>query len=144
MSLLQVIQPEGWKRPKGYSNGIVAEGRLLFVGGQIGWDADEQFRSDRFGDQWDQALSNVLCVVRAAGGGPEHIARMTIYVVDKRDYLGELEAVGAAWRRLMGRNYPVMALVQVAALVEDRARVEIEATAVLPQVPPDRAGGGST
>ncbi|WP_373047287.1 RidA family protein [Vulgatibacter sp.] len=143
MSLLQVIQPEGWKRPKGYSNGVIAEGRMLFVGGQIGWDADEAFHSDDFGAQWDQALSNVLAVVRAAGGGPEHIVRMTIYVVDKHEYLGSIAEVGASWRRWMGRSYPAMALVQVAALVEDRARVEIEATAVLPHVSRDLSGGGS-
>jgi enamine deaminase RidA (YjgF/YER057c/UK114 family) len=133
MSLFQVIQPEGWKRPKGYSNGILADGCVLFTGGQIGWDADEVFHSDRFADQWDQALANVLAIVRAAGGGPEHIARLTIYVTDKHEYLGQLEGVGDAWRRHMGRNYPAMALVQVAALVEDRAKVEIEATAVLPR-----------
>lgn len=131
-AFLRAIQPEGWKRPKGYSNGIVAEGRVLFVGGQIGWDADEVFHSDVFSDQWDQALVNVLAVVRAAGGGPEHIARMTIYVTDKHEYLGQLAAIGASWRERMGRNYPAMALVQVAALVEDRAKVEIEATCVLP------------
>ncbi len=137
-SLLEVIQPEGWKRPKGYSNGIVAEGRVLFVGGQIGWDADEVFHSDDFGAQWEQALSNVLAVVRAAGGGPEHIARMTIYVVDKHEYQASLAEVGAAWRKHMGRHYPVMALVVVAGLLEDRARVEIEATAVLPATRDDR------
>jgi len=143
-ALLEVIQPEGWKRPKGYSNGIVAEGRVLFVGGQIGWDADERFPSDRFADQWDQALANVVAVVRAAGGGPEHVARMTIYVTDKREYLEQLGEIGASWRRHMGRSYPAMALVQVAALLEDRARVEIEATAVLPHAGSDRTGGGST
>ncbi len=132
-AFLEVIQPAGWKRPKGYSNGIVADGRVLFTGGQIGWDADEVFHSDRFADQWDQALSNVVAIVRAGGGGPEHIARLTIYVTDKHEYLGDLEGVGAAWRKHMGRNYPAMALVQVAGLVEDRAKVEIEATAVLPR-----------
>ena len=133
MSLLQAIQPEGWKRPKGYSNGMIGEGRVLLVGGQIGWDEQERFVSERFADQWDRALANVLAVVRAAGGGPEHIARMTVYVVDKHEYLGQLEEVGAAWRRHMGRHFPAMALVQVAALVEDLARVEIEASAVLPR-----------
>lgn len=129
---LQVIQPEGWKRPRGYSNGIVAEGRVLFVGGQIGWDENEVFHSDDFVAQWEQALRNVLAVVRAAGGGPEHVARMTVYVVDKREYQARLSEIGAVWRRHMGRHYPVMALVVVAGLLEDRARVEIEATAVLP------------
>lgn len=133
MSILRAIQPEGWKRPKGYSNGIVATGRILFVAGQVGWDEDEVFQSRRFSEQWDRALANVLAVVRAAGGGPEHIARMTIYVTDKQDYLGQLEEVGAAWRRHMGRNYPTMAMVQVADLIEDAALVEIEATCVLPE-----------
>ena len=139
--LLRAIQPAGWKRPKGYANGMLGEGRLLFVAGQIGWDEAERFPSDRFADQWDRALANVLAVVRAAGGGPEHIARMTVYVVDKREYLDQLEEVGAAWRRHMGRHYPAMALVQVAALLEDRARVEIEATAVLPAEPSVGRGG---
>lgn len=131
--LLRAIQPEGWKRPKGYSNGILAEGRILFVGGQIGWDADEVFHSNVFHEQWDQTLANVLAVVRAAGGGPEHIARMTIYVKNKRDYLSQLAEVGASWKARMGRNYPAMALVQVADLVEEPALVEIEATCVLPK-----------
>ncbi|AKU92251.1 RidA family protein [Vulgatibacter incomptus] len=135
MGLLQAIQPPGWKRPKGYSNGIVGEGRILFVGGQIGWDADEVFHSDVFHEQWAQALSNVLDVVRAAGGGPEHVARMTIYVTDKQDYLAQLAEIGAAWKKHMGRVYPAMALVQVADLVEDRALVEIEATCLLPKEP---------
>lgn len=133
MSLLRAIQPPGWKRPKGYANGVVAEGRILFVAGQIGWDADEVFHSDVFHEQWDRALANVLEVVRAAGGGPEHVARMTIYVTDKRAYLDQIPQVGEAWKRHMGRNYPAMALVQVADLVEDRALVEIEATCVLPK-----------
>lgn len=132
MTLLRAIQPEGWKRPKGYSNGIVAEGRILFVAGQVAWDEEERFHSDVFHEQWDRALANVLAVVRAAGAGPEHIARMTIYVKDKHAYLQEMEQVGASWKRHMGRSYPAMAMVQVADLVEDRALVEIEATCVLP------------
>lgn len=132
MSLLQIIQPEGWKQPRGYSNGIVAEGRLLFVGGQVGWDGDEVFVSDVFHEQWDRALANVVEVVAAAGGGPGHIVKMTIYVKDKREYLDQRAEIGGAWRRHMGRNYPTMALVQIADFVEDRAKVEIEAMAVLP------------
>lgn len=135
ISLLQMIQPEGWKKPRGYSNGIVADGRLLFVGGQVGWDGDEAFHSEVFHEQWDQALANVLAVVRAAGGGPEHVVRMTIYVKDKQDYLSQRGEIGSSWRKHMGRNFPTMALVQVADLVEDLAKVEIEATAVLPREP---------
>lgn len=133
-NFLQAIQPEGWARPKGYANGIVAEGRLLFVSGQVGWDAQERFVSDRFAEQWRQALANVLEVVRTAGGGPENVVRMTIYVVDKREYQAQVQEVGAAWKELMGRTWPTMALVQVADLLEEQARVEIEAMAVLPHV----------
>lgn len=133
MSIFRSIQPEGWKRPKGYSNGIVAEGRLLFVAGQVGWDENEEFVSDVFWEQWDRALANVVEVICAAGGGPEHIVRMTIYVKDKRQYLEQQEAVGASWRERIGRHFPTMAMVQVADLVEDRALVEIEATCVLPK-----------
>ena len=127
------VQPEGWARPKGYSNGMVGEGRLLFVAGQVGWNptlASPTF-PESFAAQFDQALANVIAVVRAGGGGPEHIARFTIYVTDKREYLAALEEVGAAWRAQMGKHFPAMALVQVAGLVEDAAKVEIEATAVL-------------
>lgn len=130
--IFRTIQPEGWMRPSGYANGIVAEGRLLFVAGQIGWDENQRIVSDGFLEQWDRALANVVEVVRTAGGGPEHIARMTIYVTDKRRYLESKPEIGQIWRRHMGGNYPAMALVQVAALVDDRALVEIEATAVLP------------
>lgn len=133
MSLLRAIEPEGWKPPRGYSNGILASGRLLFVGGQVGWDEDQVFQSDDFGEQWERTLKNVLTVVRKAGGGPENIARMTIYVKDKKDYQAHLDEVGAAWRRHMGKNFPALALVQVADLLEDRALVEIEATCVLPE-----------
>jgi len=133
MSLLRAIEPTGWKRPRGYSNGILAQGRILFVAGQVGWDENQEFRSDDFGEQWDRALANVLEVVRAAGGGPEHIARMTIYVTDKKAYQAHSDAVGASWRRHMGKNFPAMALVEVADLLEDRALVEIEATCVLPE-----------
>lgn len=135
MSLFRAIQPEGWRRPKGYSNGILAQGRILFVSGQVGWDENEEFQSDVFHEQWDKTLENVLAVVRAAGVGPERIARMTIYIKDKRDYLGQIEQVGEAWKRHMGRSYPAMAMVQVADLIEDRALVEIEATCVLPETP---------
>lgn len=130
-----VIQPDGWAVPRGYSNGIAAQGKVLFVGGQIGWDprsTTPKFPDGGFAVQFDQALGNVLEVVRAAGGKPEDVARLTIYVVDKKEYLGALKELGGIWRRHFGRHYPAMALVQVVALVEDLARVEIEATAVLP------------
>lgn len=130
-----VIQPDGWAVPRGYSNGIAAQGKVLFVGGQIGWDprsSTPKFPEGGFAAQWDQAVANVIEVVRAAGGQPEHIARLTIYVVDKKEYLASLKELGAIWRKHFGRHYPAMALVQVVALVEDLARVEIEATAVLP------------
>ena len=127
------VQPEGWARPRGYSNGMVAEGRMVFVAGQVGWDptsAAPKF-PPTFAAQFGQALSNVLAVMKAAGGGPEHIVRFTVYVTDKREYLIALKEVGEAWRQHMGKHFPTMALVQVAGLVEDEAKVEIEATAVL-------------
>lgn len=128
-----VVQPLGWNKPSGFSNGIVAEGRMLFVAGQVGWDPRSPKKSfpKAFADQFDQALSNVCDVVREAGGVPEDIVRLTVYVTDKREYLGELKQIGASHRRRLGKYFPAMALVQVSALVEDDARVEIEATAVL-------------
>lgn len=128
-----MVQPLGWNKPSGFSNGVVAEGKLLFVAGQVGWDprsAKKQFPK-KFEEQFDQALANVCDVVREAGGTPEDIVRLTVYVTDKKEYLGALKEVGAAHRRRLGRYFPAMALLQVAALVEDDARVEIEATAVL-------------
>ncbi|MBX5480536.1 MAG: RidA family protein [Myxococcaceae bacterium] len=129
----EIIQPEGWAKPRGYANGVVAEGRVLFVAGQIGWDPTSETPKfpATFAGQFDQALANVVAVVRAAGGRPEQVTRMTVYVTDKREYLGSLKEVGAAWRKHFGRHYPAMALVVVAALLEDQAKVEIEATAVL-------------
>ncbi len=127
------VQPAGWPRPSGYSNGMVAEGRLLFVAGQVGWEptgSPPKFPAT-FAGQFSQALSNVMAVVRTAGGGPEHLARLTVYVTDKHEYLGALKEIGAAWREHLGKHFPAMALVQVAGLVEDGAKVEIEATAVL-------------
>ena len=129
---MKTILPEGWPRPKGYANGIVAEGKLLFIAGQIGWNEREEFESDDFVAQVEQALKNIVAVLNAAGGKPEHIARLTWYVTDKKEYLSRLADVGAAYRRTLGSVFPTMSLVQVAALVEDRAKVEIEATAVIP------------
>lgn len=128
--MTRVLLPDGWPRPKGYSNGILAEGRLVFVAGQIGWDTAGAF-PDGFVAQFRQVLLNTLAVLAEAGAGPEHIARMTWYVVDKREYLASLREIGALWRELIGPHYPAMAVVEVKGLVEDAARVEIETTAVL-------------
>ncbi|MCC6336224.1 MAG: RidA family protein [Myxococcales bacterium] len=127
------VQPEGWARPRGYSNGIVAEGKVLFIAGQVGWDPRSETPKfpHGFAAQFDQALSNVVEVLHAAGGRPEQLARLTVYVTDKQAYLGSLKECGAAWRKHVGKHYPAMALVVVAGLVEDGALLEIEATAVL-------------
>ncbi|MCA9644567.1 MAG: RidA family protein [Myxococcales bacterium] len=134
MSKLEAINPESWGEPKGYANGVLAPagGRLLFVAGQIGWDENQKIVSDDFALQFAQALSNVVTVVRAAGGQPEHIARLTIYVTDKQLYLADLKGIGASYRELMGRHYPAMALLEIKGLLEPGAMVEIEATAVVP------------
>ncbi len=126
----RVLLPEGWPRPKGYSNGIEASGRLIFVAGQIGWDAKGAF-PDGFAAQFRQTIDNTLAVLAEGGAGPEHIVRMTWYVVDKREYLAALRDTGAAWRERIGPHYPAMAVVEVKGLIEDAARIEIETTAVL-------------
>ena len=126
------LHPASWKRAVGYANGISARGRMIFTGGLVGWDADQQFQTDDFALQVRQVLENIVAVLAEGGAGPEHLVRLTWYVTDKHDYLGALREVGAAYREVIGRHYPAMALVQVAALVEDRAKVEIEATAVIP------------
>ena len=128
----QVLQPEGWAPPRGYANGIAARGTQVFVGGQIGWNAAQQFESDDFIDQCRQTLRNVLAVLREAGAGPEHMARMTWYVVSRDEYNSRLKELGAVYREVIGRHFPAMTCVQVAALMEARARVEIEVTAVVP------------
>ena len=139
---LRALQPAGWPRPRGYANGIlVPPGRqLVLTGGMVGWDEREQLVSGGFAAQFEQALRNVLAVVAEAGGGPADVVRMTVYVADRGEYLASREALGAAWKRTMGRHFPAMALVQVAGLVEEGARVEIEATAAVPAeaVPPER------
>ncbi len=127
---MQVVDPPALGKPLGYANGIVAEGRFLFVAGQVGWDAERRF-AEGFVAQFDRALANVLEVVRAAGGSPETLCRLTVYVTDKHAYLRDTRAIGEAWRRHLGRHYPAMSLVQVAALLEDGALVELEATACL-------------
>ena len=130
--MFEIIHPDGWQDPKGYANGIVAEGRQFYIAGQIGWNRDQVFESRDFIGQMEQALRNILDVVEAAGGGVEHIVRLTWYVIDKSEYLARQREVGEAYRRVMGRHFPVMTMVVVQALVEDEALVEIEATAVLP------------
>ena len=127
----RVLLPEGWPRPKGYSNGIEASGRMVFVAGQIGWDVDGAF-PEGFADQFRQTLDNTLAVLAEAGAGPGHIVRMTWYVVDKAEYLASLRDIGAVWRDRIGPHYPAMAVVEVKGLIEDAARIEIETTAVIP------------
>jgi len=126
------LHPRSWKLPKGYANGIAAEGRIVFLAGQVGWNAEQHFDSDDFVAQVHQALSNIVALVNEAGGGPEHITRLTWFVLDKKEYLSRLSELGKAYREVMGKHFPAMSLVQVVALVEDRAKVEIEATAVVP------------
>ena len=128
----KIVQPEGWPRPKGYAYGVLAQGRILFVAGQVGWNEKELFDSDDFVAQTEQALKNIVAILAAGGGRPEHIARMTWYVTDKQDYLGRLAEIGAVYRKVIGPVYPAMSLVQVAGLVEHGAKLEIEATAVIP------------
>ena len=128
---MRFLNPPGWPRPKGYSNGIAAEGRFVFVAGMVGWNSNEEFETDDFVGQFRQALRNTVAVLKEGGAGPEHVCRMTMYFVDKQEYLANLRAVGEAWREVMGKTFPTMAAVQVVALMEDRARLEIETTAVV-------------
>ena len=129
---MKILHPAGWPRPKGYSNGIVAEGRLVFVAGQVGWTAEEKFEAEDFPGQFRQALENVLAVLAEAGAGPEHIVRMTWFVTDKQEYMDSLSEVGAIYSELMGKQFPAMSLLEVSALLEDAAKIEIETTAVIP------------
>jgi enamine deaminase RidA (YjgF/YER057c/UK114 family) len=129
---MRILQPPGWPRPRGYANGIMAEGRLVFVAGQIGWDATGTVVSDDLVRQFEKTLENTLAVLREAGAGPKQVARMTWYVTDKREYLARARELGEVYRMLMGKHYPAMAVVEVRALIEDRAKVEIETIAVVP------------
>jgi len=129
---MKTLQPPGWAPARGYANGVAARGTLVFVAGQVGWNAQQRFESDDFVAQAAQALENIAAVLREAGAAPGHVVRMTWYVVDKREYLASLPALGARYRAVMGRHFPAMTAVEVRALIEDRARVEIEATAVIP------------
>lgn len=130
---MQVLLPEGWPKAKGYANGIKASGDMIFVAGQIGWLPDGTFETDDFAGQFRQTLENTVAVLAAGGAGPEHVVRMTWFITDKQAYLCSLKEIGQAWRDIMGRHYPAMAVVEVSALVEDRAKVEIETTAILPK-----------
>jgi enamine deaminase RidA (YjgF/YER057c/UK114 family) len=127
----EVLQPPGWPRPRGYANGVAAEGRQVYVSGQIGWDAEQRFVSDDFAIQARQAFLNIVEVLACAGAGPQHIVRLTWYVTSREEYLASLSAIGASYREIFGRNYPAMSVVVVAGLLESRAKVEIEATAVV-------------
>jgi enamine deaminase RidA (YjgF/YER057c/UK114 family) len=127
-----ILQPEGWAKPIGYANGVEARGRMVFVGGQVGWNGQCIFETDDFVGQVRQTLSNVVAVLREAGAEPKHITSMTWYFTDKAEYTGSLKEIGKAYRDIIGRHYPAMAAMQVVALVEDRAKIEIQATAVVP------------
>ncbi len=128
----KTLQPEGWLAPRGYANGIEASGRQIYVGGQIGWNGQCQFETDDLVAQIRQALSNCVAVVAAGGGRPEHIVRMTWYLQDKTEYVDRLKEIGSVYREVMGRHYPAMSAIQVAGLIEDQAKVEIEVTALVP------------
>jgi enamine deaminase RidA (YjgF/YER057c/UK114 family) len=129
---MHILQPPAWQKPKGYSNGILTQGQMIFVGGQIGWDEKESFPSSNFVDQAAQALKNTLTILEQGEAGPEHIVRMTWFITDKSEYLSSTRDLGRAYREIMGNHYPVMSMVQVLALMEDEAKVEIECTAVIP------------
>ena len=128
---MKILQPRSWPRPKGYSNGISARGRMIFTAGVVGWDERETFPDYSLHGQFARALRNTLAILAEDGAGPEHIVRMTIYVTDRHEYVNSRDEVGAVWREIMGRNYPAMALVEVKGLVENAAKVEIETTAVV-------------
>lgn len=127
-----ILQPEGWAKPIGYANGVAANGRQIFVGGQIGWTGQCQFETDDFVGQVRQTLQNVVAILAEAGAGPQHITTMTWYFTDKAEYLGNLKGIGQVYREIIGKHFPAMAAMQVVALVEDRAKIEIQATAVIP------------
>ena len=129
---MQILLPPGWSRPKGYSNGILASGRMIFVAGQIGWEANGNFASDDLIEQLKQTLANTLAVLREGGAGPEHVVRMTWFITNKQEYAEKIQKIGEAYQEVFGRHYPAMAVVVVTALMEDRAKIEIETTAVLP------------
>lgn len=130
---MKFLQPEGWKPAKGYANGIQARGEIVVTGGLVGWNKDQVWETDDFVGQCEQTFENIVAVLAEAGAGPEHLVRLTWYVTDKQEYLANLPGLGEAYRRVIGRHFPAMAVVQVVALIEDRAKVEIEATAIIPE-----------
>lgn len=133
---MKILQPPNWSEPRGYANGTMAEltvgSRIVFVGGQVGWNAQQQFETDDLAEQVGQTLRNIVAVLKEGGAGPEHMARMTWYVRDKQEYIGALREIGKHYREILGKNFPAMTAVEVADLIEDRAKVEIEVTAVVP------------
>ena len=129
----EILQPEGWAKPVGYSNGVAASGRTIFIGGQIGWNGNCQFETDDFVAQVRQTLENVVAVLKSGGGEPQHITSMTWYFTDRKEYTENLRGIGQAYRDIIGRHFPAMAAMQVVALVEERAKIEIQATAVIPE-----------
>ena len=131
--MMQILQPPGWAKPKGFSNGIAASGRQVFVAGQIGWTGEGKWDAKDFAGQFRQTLKNTLAVLAEAGAKPEHIVRMTWYILDRKEYVGAIREVGAAYRELIGKHYPAMAVIQVSGLIEDQAKLEIETTAVIPE-----------
>jgi enamine deaminase RidA (YjgF/YER057c/UK114 family) len=131
---LEFLHPPHWKRARGYANGVAGVGRLVFIAGQVGWNAQQQFESQDFVAQVRQALENVVAIMREAGGTPAHIARLTWFITDRREYLSRLTEVGEAYRGVMGNHFPAMTMVEVSALIEDKAKVEIEASAVVPHI----------
>jgi enamine deaminase RidA (YjgF/YER057c/UK114 family) len=135
MSDVEIIQPDGWAAPKGYSNGISAQGRHVFIAGQVGWNKQCRFETDDFVGQVEQSLKNIVEILRAAGGKPEHLVRINWYITDKAEYAANLRNIGQVYRRVIGRHFPAMTLLVVAGLLEARAKVEIEATAVIPSTP---------
>ena len=132
LTQFQILLPEGWPRPPGYSNGVIAEGRQIFIAGQVGWDAQGRFRSPHMADQVKQSLENILAILAQAKAGPEQIVRLIWYITSRDEYHAELKQIGAAYRGVMGKHFPAMSVVQVVALMEAQAKVEIEATAVIP------------
>lgn len=128
---INTLHPEGWKPAKGYANGVMAEGKQIFVGGQIGWNSQQEFETDDFVGQFEQTLKNIVDVLACAGARPEHVVRLTWFVTDKAAYISNLREIGGVYRSIMGKNFPAMSVVAVSALMEDRAKIEIEATAVL-------------